>query len=138
MALWSSVTDLLTRGLGWRRAIGWSLVGGYMALIFHLSAKAAIEVPPLFPHQDKVFHLCAYFGLAFLAAFATAAGPTRRRFLIAFSIAAVYGITDEWHQSYVPGRDASFWDWAADTAGGWLGAWTYIRGETMLRKPRDY
>lgn len=127
----------MARALSWQRSLGCLLTLLYMALIFRLSAKPAIEVPPLFLHQDKVFHLCEYFGLAFLAAFATAAGPTRRRFFIAFAVAAVYGITDEWHQSFVPGRDASVWDWVADTAGGWLGAWAYLRGETMLRRLRD-
>lgn len=30
---------------------------------------------------------------------------------------AVYGALDEWHQSFVPGRDADFLDWTADVAG---------------------
>ena len=32
-----------------------------------------------------------------------------------------YGALDEWHQSFVPGRDASVGDWVADSAGVILG-----------------
>jgi VanZ family protein len=32
-------------------------------------------------------------------------------------ICALYGISDELHQSFVPNRDCEFWDWAADFAG---------------------
>ena len=32
-------------------------------------------------------------------------------------IGAVYGITDEWHQMYVPGRMPDVVDWLADVAG---------------------
>jgi VanZ family protein len=30
---------------------------------------------------------------------------------------SLYGVTDEWHQFFVIGRDASFLDWFADTIG---------------------
>ena len=120
-----------------QRILGSGLALAYMGLIFYLSSKPALEVPPLFPHQDKVFHLCEYFGLGFLLAFATAAGHTRNRFIAAFALAAVYGITDEIHQSYVPGRDASVFDWLADTVGAWLGAFGYLRGELAVRRLRD-
>lgn len=32
----------------------------------------------------------------------------------------LYGVSDEWHQSFVAGRDASVFDWLADTAGAIL------------------
>jgi len=38
------------------------------------------------------------------------------------TIASLYGITDEWHQSFTFGRDASVWDWTADTVGAVLAA----------------
>lgn len=120
-----------------RRILGWALSLAYMALIFHLSHKPAIEIPPLFPHQDKVFHFCEYFGLGFLLALALPYGATRRRFLLAFLLAAAYGISDEIHQSFVPGRDASVWDWLADAAGAWMGAWVLLRGEKSIHSLRD-
>jgi VanZ family protein len=36
---------------------------------------------------------------------------------IAVAIASAYGITDEFHQSFVPGRVPDIADWAVDTAG---------------------
>ena len=35
----------------------------------------------------------------------------------AVAIASLYGITDEFHQSFVPGRVPDIADWAVDTAG---------------------
>jgi VanZ family protein len=38
-----------------------------------------------------------------------------------------YGITDEIHQMFVPGRIASVADILADITGGMLGAWIYLK-----------
>ena len=38
----------------------------------------------------------------------------------------MYAISDEWHQSFVPGRQLSAWDWAADLAGLAAGSWTLL------------
>jgi VanZ family protein len=42
------------------------------------------------------------------------------RVVASVTIGSLYGITDEWHQSFTFGRDASVWDWTADTAGAIL------------------
>jgi len=38
---------------------------------------------------------------------------------------AAYGVSDEWHQSFVPLRDASIRDWMTDLLGGAAGAMSY-------------
>jgi VanZ family protein len=78
----------------------------------------------LFPHADKVAHAVAFGLLAVLTARALrAAGWGAARILVAAALAAsLYGAMDEWHQSFVPGRDPDPWDWAADTAGALAGA----------------
>jgi hypothetical protein len=38
-------------------------------------------------------------------------------------LVTAYGVTDEYHQLFVPGRDASGWDILADGLGGFLAAW---------------
>lgn len=47
-------------------------------------------------------------------------------------VAVAYGVTDEWHQSFVPGRTAAVDDWLADVVGATLGvllvlAWRRLR-----------
>lgn len=110
-------------------ALAWAAVLGYMAAIFYLSHQPSVPIPMKFPVQDKVLHFIAYFLLAGLLTHAFLSGGIKKRFLLAFLVAAAYGITDEFHQSFVPGREASIWDWIADAAGAWFGAYTYLRGE---------
>ena len=46
--------------------------------------------------------------------------------LVAASLSAVYGVTDEFHQSFVPGRDANIYDIGFDTLGSLFGASAWI------------
>ncbi len=115
------------------RAGAWALVFGYMGLIFWLSHQPSIPVPMWFLYQDKLYHFVEYHLLAFSLAHAYSRGTQKNRFLFAFLIAAAYGITDELHQSFVPGRDCSFWDWLADALGAWTGAYLYLKSENVLK-----
>ena len=95
--------------------------------IFYLSGRPSIETPTLFPGQDKVFHLIEFGILGFLAMGALRASPAGYRPRQLWGVAAVvtlYGILDEWHQYFVPGRNADIYDIPADAVGGLLGAWT--------------
>lgn len=118
------------------RGCAWGLVVAYMGLIFWLSSLPGGPPVIWFPHQDKVLHFLEYHMLAFFLAHAVAGGTLKRRFWIAFTVACVYGITDELHQSFVPGRDCSVWDWCADMVGAWLGAHLYLKSESVLRRSR--
>jgi VanZ family protein len=75
---------------------------------------------------DKVVHFAAYAALAFSLALWPKAETWRkhpvRTVLLIITIASVYGVIDELHQSYVPGRDSSVYDWIADTLGAGFGA----------------
>lgn len=46
----------------------------------------------------------------------------KRACLLAIVLASLYGITDEFHQSFVPGRFPDPVDWLVDTFGATLGA----------------
>ena len=48
--------------------------------------------------------------------------PRSRAWMLAVAIASVYGITDELHQLFVPGRFCDPADWVVDTLGAALGA----------------
>ena len=40
-------------------------------------------------------------------------------------VGALYGASDEWHQSFVAGRDATLLDWVADLCRVTLGYWVH-------------
>ena len=112
---------------GARRRLSGALALGWAGLIFWQSSLA--NPFPFLPKeifsQDKLLHLAAYAVLAGLVAGALAtpgAGALGRAAALAALLASAYGVTDEWHQGHVPGRDADPWDWAADTAGAIAGA----------------
>jgi len=113
----------------WLPAVAWA------GVIFWLSGRSDIKEPGIWlpPHFDKLVHFGLYAILAgwcYLAARRGGWSANTAAFL-AMALASAYGITDEWHQSMVPGRDVSIWDWVADTAGG-ATAWLLARHETRL------
>lgn len=75
---------------------------------------------------DKFQHLFAYMVLAGTIGLWPSLKQWKTRqvltFLVVMGIASVYGLIDEIHQSFVPGRNANVWDWLADTIGAILGA----------------
>jgi VanZ family protein len=66
-----------------------------------------------------VAHLFLYgtLSLLLLFAFAGSQRPTRSMMAVAIICAALYGVSDEFHQSFVPGRDASVFDLCVNTVG---------------------
>lgn len=94
----------------------------YMGIIVSLSHTASPPVPQeLALLGDKALHTLEYAGLGFLWA-AAVRGPARRRFSLAWLGATLFGLTDEFHQAFVPGRDASWADALADAVGAAAGA----------------
>jgi VanZ family protein len=89
-----------------KRIFSWLAVFAFMGVIFYLSHQPTLPIPMRFPYQDKVFHFCTYFVLAFLWGNALRA-KDRKRLALAIILTALYGISDEFHQSFVPGRDSS-------------------------------
>jgi VanZ family protein/UDP-2,3-diacylglucosamine pyrophosphatase LpxH len=76
------------------------------------------------PPLDKLVHAGAYALLAMLLDWALQAPgrlPTYRRHGLVFLLGLAFGLSDEWHQAFVPGRDASWGDLAADAFGLLLG-----------------
>jgi len=92
----------------------------WMALIFYLSHQPGLQTPMLFSGQDKVLHAAVYavLGLLLLAAQPRQTqGYSWRQMGISVLIASLYGLSDEIHQHFVPGRSPEVLDWAADSAG---------------------
>lgn len=122
----------------------WGPVIIYMAVIFFVSS---LSDPPL-PEglSDKGAHWLGYVGLAGTIVRALAGGwprrITARVAAVAALIATAYGITDEFHQMFVPGRFADINDLGADAIGAVAGAsacwaWGIISNPGTFTDPRD-
>jgi VanZ family protein len=102
-----------------------------MALIFTISSFR-VELPelPSLPMRDKLIHLVEYGVLGFFCAHATLRTwprkPRRRMLALGAFLASAFGLSDELHQAFVPGRSAELLDFVADTVGASCGA--YARG----------
>jgi VanZ family protein len=110
----------------------WLPVIGYCALIFVQSSFPSYEHLPSFKSSDKLLHVAAYALLAalFCRAFSSSDRWHRRRgalFILSVAATTAYGLSDEWHQSFVAGRSAEVADAAADFAGSLIGGWLYLQ-----------
>lgn len=96
-----------------------------MSVSWYLSSQTRIEQMPSFINADKLIHLICFAGLAFWVSFGLGMKGYKRVWL-GVLIVSVYGAIDEWHQSFVPGRSASVFDWLFDTVGALLGCVVYV------------
>jgi VanZ family protein len=88
---------------------------------------------------DKAMHFCAYIPLGLLLALGfISRGFTERRLSILLIVTVIVlglGAIDEFHQSFVPDRSATFSDVVADVMGGFFGAVVGLFvGLAVLRK----
>ncbi|HEV2129330.1 MAG TPA: VanZ family protein [Thermomicrobiales bacterium] len=92
-----------------------------MAVIFTFSDQPKLpQIPSLSTQITSVAgHFTVYLVLALLLWWALGVFDlsTRQRYAIAFVIATLYGISDEWHQSFVPGRQPDVLDVLTDAIG---------------------
>ena len=105
--------------LSWPRRIWlWGPAVLQMTVIFILSSQSD-PLPDAIP--DVVGHFAGYAILGALVTRAIAAaawsGVTAGAAGRAWIVSAIYGVTDEYHQSFVAGRTPSAIDWIADAAG---------------------
>ena len=104
----------------------WLPVIIYCALIFFQSSRPVPESIPAIPYLDKLLHAGAYaiLGMLFFRAYRTTALGGKLHYIITLSIlsAGLYGISDEFHQYFVPYRSADIGDALADIIGSAIGA----------------
>lgn len=110
--------------------------------IFYLSSLPHPEqIIPSFLELlgDKALHMVEYgvFGILCFRAFRHAGGPWAEQYALALAIviAALYGVTDEIHQGYVPFRDASGWDVLADSVGACVATLTWRTVVDLEKEP---
>lgn len=101
--------------------IRWILVIAWMILIFYLSSIPGIDIPTGPEYVSIIIHYLEYLVLTLLLCWAINAGIIQTVFPSAlvsgFIVAVFYGVTDELHQLYVPGRVTDMLDILVDAAG---------------------
>ena len=112
-----------------------------MAALFYVQSLSNLPSPPG-NLTDKHEHFFFYGILAALALRALANGEWRgislRTVVGAIVISSLYGVSDEFHQRFVPGRNYEVLDMVADAIGstaaaGLLWAWSIIRRRSEAR-----
>jgi len=113
-------------------------------IIYWLALLTATSIPsssmPRISYSDKTMHFLAYGGLGFLLTLAFLVQgkfPELRGYavLAAITVAALYGALDEFHQSFIPGRNAEMLDWIADFIGSIMGAYLCLGVLKIRVKP---
>lgn len=97
----------------------------WMGVIFLLSHRTASELHTMFPWVERWLpglggfdfgHFVAYFILALCVWYAIGKNTLPAKLTVVF-ICLVYGISDEFHQSFVPGRSPDLIDVRNDVIG---------------------
>ncbi len=104
----------------------------YSVLIFGISSIPQANLPRLdILNFDKLNHLIEYtfYAMTLFLAFSNAKSEKIIKYagLLTILTGLLFGITDEIHQIFVPGREFSMFDYAADTLGILLGVFVYTK-----------
>jgi VanZ family protein len=108
-------------------------------MIFYFSSLSKLPIHYTFNNEDKCFHFAEYAILGIIFYFNFRGGHSKIfRIFIALLILS-YPVLDEWHQSFVPGRDPSVFDAMTDYFGITLGFITlrYFFGGRNEKNIRD-
>lgn len=100
--------------------IAWGPAAFWAAGLFLLSEAQPDSDTVWLAINDKVIHLGLYFVLGGALSWGEWKVGRSLPLLLLF-LGVAYGALDEWHQSFVPGRDPALGDFAADAAGVILG-----------------
>lgn len=132
----------MKRALAWLGSLSarrWHAVSPLlaMAILYWLSSIPGKQVPGepyvyqlllwLPPAVENFLHIPAYFALGWAWRWSLEAWLPQEPFatIIAFFLSSGYGVLDEWHQSFVPDRDASLSDLLRDVVGVLLALWLF-------------
>lgn len=100
----------------------WGAALLYCGLIYYLSSRTGDSQPEsMIWRFDKLMHALEYGVLGWLTwrALRLQLGDSRPYVVasLALVLTSLYAVSDEWHQSFVPGRSPSVMDLVADVVG---------------------
>ncbi len=104
-----------------RTVFGWGPAVLWAGVLFLLSAWDDPSGLPEVEHLDKVLHIAIYTVLGAALWWARHHRHPEAGALWFGALGFLYGVSDEWHQTFVAGRDAAFGDVIADGIGVLLG-----------------
>ncbi|MGI6105835.1 MAG: VanZ family protein [Raoultibacter sp.] len=115
VVLWAGFIFLMSSTTGNQISTG----EGFFAQIYHNLKMLQAEIfGPQFDALSPFLHFMEYFIFGLLLSFALKQHVSiKRAFMVAIIVASAYGITDEIHQLFVPGRDCTPLDWFVDMLG---------------------
>lgn len=118
------------------KTLDFSALTAYCLLIYWLSDQASLPAPMWFENQDKLHHAIAYGIMGFIAlrAFQHVVSKPIILALLSLVFCSLYGVSDEWHQAFVPGREPGAADWLADTLGAALAISLFTPKQRFLLK----
>ena len=92
----------------------------YAGIIYWESSKDTSSVSLPY-HTDKLVHFAEFGFLCLMTCWSLSLARISTRviykIILAIVVASLYGMSDEFHQSFTPHRSADVFDWLADTAG---------------------
>ena len=114
-------------GRRWLAVLLWLVVIAWMGLVTWLSSKPSSYFPKVeLPEADKIVHIALFATGAFFASGAMLVSfselPLKVTFGLTVALISVFGMLDEFHQLFTPGRSGGdVGDWIADTFGAFCG-----------------
>lgn len=107
-----------------------------------ITPKAEVDKDTFHGTLRKSAHFFAYFllGLLMINALRASNKKGHRGLLWALILCVLYAITDEVHQTFIPGRSGEISDVILDSVGSSVGIGLYWLGETLYswKKQREY
>jgi len=101
----------------------------WICTLFFLSSLESDSIPSFgFQFNDLVAHFCVYTVLGYLLSIAFLRGEKAlSRIALVLLLGWLYGMSDEVHQLFVPGRFATITDWGADAVGTAFGLLIFLK-----------
>lgn len=120
----------------WRPTLLW------MLFIFLLSSVPGRDIPKIqIPHLDKVFHFIEYSVLGVLmvrSLVRTRPGvPIPGSAVLAAVLVILFAFSDEWHQTFIPGRSSEWGDIGVDAVAAVLGICFFLIVRSLPPKPPE-
>lgn len=107
-----------------------------MLFIFALSNRPKVAFTDDYPTSFAIFkslHLIEYAVLFMLFVRFLFLLGLKKPFFLALVLTFLYGLSDEWHQSFIVGREGKLLDAFVDGLGGVIG-WVLINRNSLLKK----